>query len=164
MKKIAIIYYSFSGNTKSVADMIKEIFEIREYEITMVRLMASNEPTSFLKQALRALFKKKAIITEDVVCDLSEFDMVALGTPVWAFNMVPAMRTYLDKCQNLMGKNVLLFATYGSGVGKDKCINEMADIVKSMGALKIMPVLMQQNEVKNYRLVMDKVKTALSNG
>ncbi|MBI4846042.1 MAG: flavodoxin family protein [Candidatus Omnitrophica bacterium] len=164
MKKIAIIYYSFSGNTKSVAEILKEIFETREYEVTMISLEPVDEATSFLKQALRAFFKKKAAIREDIVYNLSGFDMIALGTPVWAFAMAPAMRTYLSSCRDIVGKNILLFATYGSGAGKDKCVNEMADIVGSMGALKIMPILVQQNEVKNYRLVMDKVKRALLNG
>ena len=100
----------------------------------------------------------------DVVYDLSEFDVIALGTPVWAFGMAPAMRTYLDKCRNIAGKNILLFATYGSGAGKDRCISEMTDIVKNMGALKVMPVLVQERNVKNYRLVMDKIKKVLLNG
>lgn len=41
----------------------------------------------------------------------SDYDLIIIGTPIWAWSPTPAIRTYV-KNNNLSGKKVALFFTY----------------------------------------------------
>ena len=122
MKSI-IVFYSFSGNTARVADSLREYLE-EKGTVEVHRLKAPSESKSFFAQCLQALFKKKVTL-EGAPIEVGEFDLICLGTPVWAFAPTPAMRSYIDRCSGISGKRILLFITYGSGIGEEKCLNEM---------------------------------------
>ncbi|MBU1087359.1 MAG: NAD(P)H-dependent oxidoreductase [Candidatus Omnitrophica bacterium] len=148
MKKAIVVYYSYSGNTRKTAEFLKDKIT-RKFQTDMLELKPSDESKFFLKQCVRAFRKVQADLNQDLILDLKEYDLIALGTPVWAFGMAPAMRGYIDKVKGLAGKKIILFATYGSGVGKDKCLREMAEIVKAKGAEEVRSFLVQQYDVKN---------------
>ena len=113
----AVIYYSYSGNTKKVAELLTRELEPKG-QAQQVELAGIDEARSFLGQCRRAFFHKRAQI-QPVLSDLSGFDLICFGTPVWAFGPAPAINTYLDKCSGLSEKAVILFTTYGSGTGDD---------------------------------------------
>ncbi|MFH2138305.1 MAG: flavodoxin family protein [Candidatus Omnitrophota bacterium] len=156
MKKAIIVYYSYSGNTKIIAEALK-ISLGNEYSSDIVRLEALDESDKFIVQAVRALFKKQAQVKKNMPIDLSVYDLVCIGTPVWAFGPAPAARTFLNNCTGLAGKRVVLFSTYGSGAGKNKCMREMETMVKDKGAIKAVSFLIQQMQVK----VPDKFKAKI---
>ncbi|MFH1347175.1 MAG: NAD(P)H-dependent oxidoreductase [Candidatus Margulisiibacteriota bacterium] len=130
--KSAIIFYSYSGNTAKVGKILQDELQSKG-DIDVFQLEPEDESSSFLGQCRRALFKKKAKI-KDVVLDLNSYSLVCFGTPVWAFGMAPALRTYIDKCSGIQGKKVILFTTFGSGTGNNKCIDEMQAILAKKGA------------------------------
>lgn len=154
--KSAIIYYSYSGNTKKVAEILAG--HIRQKgEVELLELKAQNEENSFLGQARRAFKHARAEITT-VNFDLSGYDLICLGTPVWAFGPAPAMNTCLDKCSGLEGKEAVLFITYGSGVGKERCLNYMQDILAKKGAKSITRFSVQQFKVNDKEFVLSRIK------
>ncbi len=160
MKKAAVFFYSYSGNTKKVASVLQEELS-SQYQADISRIEALDEADSFFGQCVRALRKKQAMIDVNISFDVSEYDLIALGTPVWAFGMAPAMRTYMNKCTGFESKDIILFATYGSGVGKDKCLKEMAAIAESKGALQVRQFLIQQNDTVNKQLIKSRIKEML---
>ncbi len=146
-----IIYYSYTGNTKKVADILTEYLRQR-YEIKILRLEALDESASFFKQAARALFRKKAKISS-VEFDLSSYDLICLGTPVWAFGPAPAMNTYLENCFGFENKDAVLFTTYGSGTGAGRCLNYMQEILSKKGAKDFKKFSIQQFKVNDKEFV-----------
>ncbi|MBU1045226.1 MAG: NAD(P)H-dependent oxidoreductase [Candidatus Omnitrophica bacterium] len=148
MKRAIVVYYSYSGNTKKTAGFLKDKIT-RKFQTDVLELKPADESRFFLKQCVRAFRKVQADLKQDLILDLKDYDLIALGTPVWAFGMAPAMRSYIDKCKGLSEKKVILFATYGSGVGKDKCVQEMAEIVKAKGADEVRSFLIPHYDVKN---------------
>ena len=46
-----------------------------------------------------------------------DYELLIIGTPVWAFTLTPAIRTYL-KNNDLSGKKVALFFTHGIRLGQ----------------------------------------------
>ena len=104
MMKAIILYYSFTGNTKRVAEILAEYLGQR-YELKIKRLEAKDESAFFIKQATRALLRKQANVFA-LDFDLSIYDLICFGTPVWAFGPAPAMNTYLAKCSGLTEKTV----------------------------------------------------------
>lgn len=160
MKKAAVLYYSYSGNTKKTALVLQKELS-SQYQADLIEIKALDESDSFFKQCMRALGKKQALINESIAFDLSGYDLIALGTPVWAFAMAPAMRTFMSKCSGLKEKDIIIFATYGSGAGKDKCLNEMAGIAKGKGAKAVRSFLLQQNDTLDEQKVKSRIKEIL---
>ena len=157
MKSI-IISYSYSGNTKKVAEVLAECLKEKS-QVDIVGLAALDESASFLGQAYRALRHKQAAI-DSVNLDLGGYDLICFGTPVWAFAPAPAMNTYLEKCSGLEGKTVILFTTYGSGTGNERCLKYMMDILAAKGAGSFKAFSVQQFKVSDKDWVVARIKEA----
>ena len=157
--KSAIVYYSYTGNTKTVAEILQGYLKDRA-EADIIELRDLQETGNFFKQAARAFQHQKAEIPE-VNFDLSAYDIICFGTPVWAFGPAPALNAYLAKCRGLEEKPVVLFATYGSGAGLNRCLNYMRVILSEKGARQFNQFSIQQFKVKDKELVLDKIKYIL---
>jgi len=149
--KAIIIYYSYSGNTQKVADFLTNYLQ-GQYEVRVLRLEAQDESSSFFIQAARALVHKKAKVSS-IEPDLYNYDLICLGTPVWAFAPAPAMNTYLYRCSGLLGRSVVIFTTYGSGVGVQRCCNYMQKILSTKGAKDFKRFSIQQFKVNDKEFV-----------
>ena len=157
MKK-SIIYYSYSGNTKKVAEILADYLK-EKTQVEIIPLKAE-ESSNFFRQAVRAFVHKKTKIGA-VNFDLKNYDLICFGSPVWAFGPAPAMNTYLEKCFGLEEKEVILFCTYGSGVGKDKCLDYMQKILEKKGAKSFKRLLISQFKVDDKDFVLNKIKELL---
>lgn len=123
-----IIYYSLSKNTKLVAYTLSEILDIDDVEIKDLK-----ERTGFknmLSSSWDAMRERKTEI-DPMRVDISNYDLIYFGTPVWASKPVPAIITIIDRC-DLRGKDVIPFATMSSG-GGDSAIKRMTDKIKARG-------------------------------
>ena len=96
----SVVYYSRTGKTKFVAETIaaelgSEIEEIVDLKNREGKLgwMSATQDASSEKETHIAPTKK---IPKD-------YDLLIIGTPVWAFNTTPAIRTYI-KNNDLSGK------------------------------------------------------------
>jgi flavodoxin len=143
----AIIFYSYSGNTAKVAEVLHDELTSKG-SADVFSLEPEDESDSFLGQCRRAFFKQKAKI-KDTIFDLSNYSLICFGTPVWAFGMAPALRAYIDKCSGLEGKSIILFTTFGSGTGNNKCLNEMQAILAQKGAKDFKRFSIQQFRVSD---------------
>ena len=145
--KTAIVYYSYSGNTRKVAEVLAQALKDKS-SVELIDLKALDESKSFFSQCRRAVVHTKGKIAQ-VNLDLSGYDLVCLGTPVWAFGPAPAINTYLEQCSGVQGKDVILFTTYGSGAGRERCINYMQDILSRKGAKNFKRFSIQQFKVND---------------
>ena len=143
--KTAVVFYSFSGNTNRVAHLIIDVLKSKGEEAIPIRIRPVKEEKNFLKQCIDAFFGKTPELYETLL-DLKEYDRVILGSPVWAFKPAPAINTYLSKCSALGGKEVICFATYGSGAGKDKMLDNMKKTLQEKGANVKKTISFQQAE------------------
>ena len=157
--KAIIIYYSYSGNTKKVAGILCGSLK-EKGQVETITLNALDESKNFFGQCARA-FKHRRASIEPVENNLSQYDLICLGTPVWAFGPAPAMNTYLDQCSGLEGKEVILFTTYGSGTGNERCLNYMQDVLSKKGAVGFKRFSIQQIRVKDEEFVISQIKKAL---
>ena len=115
-KNKLIVYFSYTGNTRMIANKIKEklncdILEIKtvlpyseDYD-TVVNDEKNSEASNFLPEI------------QDINIDLSKYDEIILGTPVWWYRPVPAIRTFLSK-NDLSGKTIKPFATNAGWLGR----------------------------------------------
>ncbi len=111
--KILIAYYSYSGNTKQVAEAIQKetggsLFEIKA---------ATAYPTDYHQMSEQA---KKEIeqgvrppLTEQVA-NINEYDVIFVGSPCWWGTITPQVSSFLESSQ-LISKTVIPFITHGGG-------------------------------------------------
>jgi flavodoxin len=150
-----VIYYSYSGNTKRVAGVLSGYLKERG-ETQEIELIALDESKSFFGQGRRA-FKRVRAKIQEVNPDVSGFDLVCLGTPVWAFAPVPAMNAFLDQCLGMEGKEIVLFTTYGSGSGNERCLKIMQQELAKKGAKSFRQFSIQQLKTKDKELILSEI-------
>jgi flavodoxin len=154
-----IIYYSYSGNTKKIAQILADYLKAKG-ETALIELKALDESDNFFSQCFCAVKRMKAKI-EEVNFDLSGYDLICFGSPVWAFGPTPAINTYLDKCVGVEGKKIILFTTFGSGTGNQRCLNYMQNLLAQKGATNFQHFSIQQFKVSDKEFVLAKIKEAM---
>ncbi|MCX7926883.1 MAG: NAD(P)H-dependent oxidoreductase [Candidatus Omnitrophica bacterium] len=158
--KSVIVFYSYSGNTYAVAKILAEYLE-KNSEVELRKLVAKDEAQTFLGQCKRAFFKKKALLAQ-VSFDLSKADIFCLGTPVWAFGPAPAINAFIEQCSEIKETTmVVLFTTYGSGAGNERCLNIMQDSLRKKGAKNFKRFSIQEAKVKDKEFVLSQIKRVL---
>ncbi len=132
MKSI-IIYYSLTGNTRLIAETIAnetrgDIMELKTKEEKI-------QPTGFMKYVWggrQVIFRKKPELLP-LNKDISTYDMIFIGTPVWAFTYTPALRTFFDMI-NIRDKKIILFCTHEGG--KRNTLQDMREKLKGNTIVK----------------------------
>ena len=114
MKKV-IVYYSYRGNTKSIAEMIQKSTGA---DIARIETVVSydGDYNSVVNQGQDEVNSGYCPKIKPLNIDLSKYDEVILGTPVWWYTFAPAMHTFLKE-NDLSGKTVYPFATNGGWIG-----------------------------------------------
>ena len=102
-----IIYYSEGGSTKIMARTLSmhlkaDIIEIKD-------LKNRKGFANRLLSSVDAFRESKTKISPSKL-DLSNYDLIYIGTPTWANKPAPAIITLVDNC-NWQGKDVILFTT-----------------------------------------------------
>ena len=153
--KSLIVYYSHTGNTKKVAEVLKTVLA-EKGEADIFRIEAEDESNNFLMQCIRAATKKRAAIKKAPL-DVKEYDVICIGTPVWAFAPVPAINSYMDGVKNIKGKDTISFLTYGSGAGVEKCFKLMKNALKEKQAFSQHSFKVQQIKVDDEQYIKEAV-------
>ena len=124
MENKIIIYFSYTGHTKMISNRIKEKLGCDILEIKTV-VPYSDDYDSVVNDEQNSESSNHLPEIQDINVDLSKYDTIILGTPVWWYRPVPAIRTFLNN-YNLDGKKVIPFATNAGWLGKTfKEIKEM---------------------------------------
>lgn len=108
--KTLIAYYSKTGNTKRVAAELAERLGADIEEI-IDRKNRSGIWNWFLSG--RDGMKKRWTEIGEMTNDPADYEIIILGSPVWGWNMVPAIRTYLERNKDRI-KSYALFVTSGN--------------------------------------------------
>jgi flavodoxin len=131
MLKILIVYYSLTGNTKIIAEAIAESINSDILEIKPVKELNAEGGSKFFWGGYQSTMKKKPKLKPFDINPL-EYDLLFIGTPVWAWSLSPPIRSFLSK-YDLTGKNVALWTcSAGDGV---KAMNRFREALKDTNIL-----------------------------
>ena len=156
---IAIVYYSYSGNTHRACQIIAEILK-PDNSLSSLRIEAPRESNNFFIQALRGLTRRKTEISP-IEANLSPYDLIIFGTPVWAREAPPAMRSYLEGVTGLFRKKAIIFVTYGSGLGKEHCLDSLERTLKEKDVSVIKRFSLSQFKVNDRQMIGGLIKEAI---
>lgn len=121
--KILVTFYSRSGNTKKMAQAIAECLHADLDEI--IDLKNRRGILGWILSGRDAL--KGTLTTIKTVKNPSDYDLVIIGTPIWAGHSTPATRTYITQFKNQI-KKVAIFVTSG-GDGPQKTASLFENIL-----------------------------------
>lgn len=116
MSKIAVIFYSFSGNTRTIAKEIAGKFHADIAEIETVKPY-KGDYNAIVDQGKEEADSRYCPEINPLSLNISNYDIVFLGTPVWWYTMAPAMLTFVSH-NDFTGKKVIPFATNAGWLGK----------------------------------------------
>ncbi|TDF67582.1 hypothetical protein E1J61_02290 [Cupriavidus sp. L7L] len=124
----AVVYFSRSGNTALAARHVAQRLNAQLFE-----LQATDYALGLggWAHAMNDARKHVADITPRTI-DLTQFDTVYLGSPVWLYSPAPPIWAFAEN-NRFDGKRVILFNTFNSHVGAEY-IEAFRDTVMQRGA------------------------------
>lgn len=126
MGKRLVAFFSASGTTKKVAEMIASAADADMYEI-MPKQPYSKADLNWMDKKSRSSVEmsdkkfRPEISDTDVLVE--QYDEIILGFPIWWYVAPTIMNTFLEK-YDFTGKKIVLFATSG-GSGFGNTVSEL---------------------------------------
>lgn len=121
-KKILVAYFSWSGNTRVIANQIQELTGGELFEIQTL----NSYPEEYQSCTEVAKKEKEADIRPELkikLPDIKSYDILFIGYPNWWGTAPMAIWTFLES-YDLSGKTVIPFCTHGGG-GKQNCFSDL---------------------------------------
>ena len=150
--KTLIVYYSRTNVTREIANRLQKELKCDIEEITDGGKYKGK--LGFMKGGMNATMGRTSDI-DPISKDLSEYDLVIVGTPVWSSNMATPIFTFLIKYKDQI-KNMASFCTCMGG-GYDKALAKIAEV---SGKTQISTMFLTSKDLENPD---EKIDTFISN-
>jgi flavodoxin len=114
--KILVIYYSLEGDTKMIAEAIAQSVGADILALQPRREVSKGSFGKYFWGGRQVVFKTKPELLT-LTKNPQDYDLLFIGTPVWAWNYTPVLRSFFDQVK-LNHKKIALFACYGGDLGR----------------------------------------------
>jgi len=121
--KALVVYFSRSGYTRQVAEAIAAQLGA---DIECVREFRGRSGILGYLRSMREALQKRTVPIREPARLPSDYDLVIIGTPVWASNMCSPVRAYISAHRDSLGR-IALFCTQG-GSGATKVLSRVAEL------------------------------------
>lgn len=96
--KIAIVYYSKSGNTRYIAQLLADRMREEKADVDLIE-------TEVVKD------RQDQLAIKNTNVDLGKYDFIVAGSPIWYGKPAPFIKIFVAKAQNIRGKKSAFFTT-----------------------------------------------------
>lgn len=117
--KTLVLFYSLEGNTEFIANTVAEKLGADILKLETVKPFPKEGFNKFFKGGMSVVFKSKPKLSNKNI-DLSPYDSIIIGTPIWAGSFASPFNT-LFKSHPFSGKKVAFFTCSGGG-DDEKCL------------------------------------------
>ena len=123
--KTLIVYFSWGGNTRTVANHIHDLIggDIVEVETVIPYPDSYEEVIQIAPGELESDYRPEL---KTKVENMDEYDTLIVGTPIWGGHLTPAMKSFLAS-YDLSGKAIAPFCTHG-GSGTAQSVNDIRSV------------------------------------
>jgi len=156
--KPSIIYYSYSGITRGIAEEIQKACGGDLVEVKLKQNYSSI--TAYTLGCYRAIKEERDPIEPETI-DVSSSDLIVIGTPVWAFKATPAINAAIAALKGCDGKKAVIFATCGSSA-KDTLLT-LKKALRAKGVAVVGEFVLTRKEIgegQKVRTLIDNVNKA----
>lgn len=139
--KTLIVYYSRTNVTKGIAEKLQKELNCDIEEITDDGKY--NGKLGFLKGGMNASMGRSSDINP-ITKNPADYDLVIIGTPVWASNMAAPIFTFLIQNKDKI-KNIASFCTCMGG-GYEEALAKIAEV---SGKKQISTMFLTSKDIEN---------------
>lgn len=154
MKKL-IVYFTYTGNTEKIAKIIQKKLNCDILKLNPLKPYSTDYQT-VVDEEQNNESSKKTIPLEEYDADLSIYDEIIIGSPVWWYSIAPVIRTFLKE-NDFSGKTIKPFATNAGWLGHTfKEIEELCPNSKVAQGMNIVfksysdELVTRQEEIDNW--------------
>ena len=159
--KSLIVYYSLTGKTRLVSQVIAETLNATLVEIEERRPIPM--PFVYVSGGFAATINRGREINP-IDVDLKEYETIFIGSPIWNSRPVPAVNSFIYQT-NFEGRSIVPFFTMGGNNAEKALANITAKIEKNQGKIagsfaitsyKVSDeeiIARAKEAVKNYRII-----------
>lgn len=114
--KVAIVYYSKTGNTRKIAERVKseisklnvdvDCFEIRSKQEYSNKMLHLNPRLIY-----DVMFKEGVEICGDEGFNPNKYNLVLIGSPIWYNRVAPAIKTFIKRYAGKIEAPIACFTT-----------------------------------------------------
>jgi len=141
MSKTLVAYFSWTGHTREIAEAVAaelgaDVEQIREVH-------PRSGWVAYFRSAWE-VFRSKTVPIRHVEMNPSAYDLIVLGTPVWAGRMSSPLRAYIAQQGSKLAR-IALFCTQGGASG-EQALRQVADLCGKMPAATL---IVSERELKS---------------
>jgi flavodoxin len=127
MVKSLVVYYSLTGNTKLIAEAIKDSLNSEILELKPEKELNADGSMKYFWGGFQATMRMKPKL-ETIKINPLDYDLIFIGSPVWAWRQSPPINSFLEE-YDFSGKNIALWmCAAGNGVkAMDRFKKEIKD-------------------------------------
>ena len=156
MKNSLVVYYSWLGNTKVVAEEI-----VKHMGGDIIRIKENKERKNgagLAASALEAAIGMKSDL-KPMDFEFEKYDHIFLGAQVWAGRSTPAINAFV-KNANLHNKSIYLFITKANDKVPEKVISSLTERIRKKGGKVVdsFSITTKMDQVISPEAVEDQVK------
>lgn len=135
--KTLIVYFSWGGNTRTVANHIHDLIggDVVEVETVIPYPDSYEEVIQIAPGELESDYRPEL---KTKVENMDEYDTLIVGTPIWGGHLTPAMKSFLAS-YDLSGKAIAPFCTHG-GSGTAQSVNDIRSVCPNSTILSSLAV------------------------
>lgn len=144
--KIAVVIYSYTGNSFSIGQKIVRFLQSQNHEAQLIRVNVTDDQPS------------KTDVQLGNIESVAPFDKVIFGSPVRAFSLAPAMVKYLKQVESLSGKTVSCFVTKQlpfSWTGGTSALKKMISLCVEKGSVIDKTAIINWSDKNRDRMIDD---------
>ena len=147
MKKL-IVYYSYTGKTEIAAKILAA-----ECGADTLKIEDVERPSKFKAYTSGCVAARKGALwpIKAVNINISGYDQIFIGAPVWAWRAAPEINTFIDQT-DFTGKSVVLFVTMG-GSDPETALKAMTAQIEAKGGKVVSSFSIKTGGVTNDNIV-----------
>jgi flavodoxin len=109
LSKSIVVYYSFSGNTRLIAEKISKSLQSEMFELIPQKKIELDtlRDKEFFKSCAKCIQLK----------DMSQYNHIIIGTPVWARTIPPPVRWFIENTREEINGKVSFFCCHAGVIG-----------------------------------------------
>jgi flavodoxin len=137
MKKVLVVYFSHSGNTRKAANQIQKSVSGDIFEIQPVNPYPDDYNT-VVEQAKRELNADYRPLLKKKINNITDYDIIFIGYPNWWGTFPMPVKSFLLE-NDLSGKTIIPFCTHeGSGLGRS--VSDFKNLCPNSTVLEGQPI------------------------
>ena len=148
MKDILVIYYSFTGNSKKVAEYVKDKLNADILELEP-KIPFSDDYDTVVEEWQNNDIKRDVEIKE-LSIDLSKYKKIVLITCTWWYGISPEMKKFLKE-YDLSGKDIIVASSNAGWIGH--CFRDYKTLLPNSNIKGELDLLFSANEGERNKML-----------